>query len=257
MSEFITGVENDLSKSYQKLEHVGHGLLDDVEELVKHPVNTIERAGKRVMNALREGTNYVEDKTESMYHALRNDLSNVNFKGYENELSHDLKYAEYTADHLYNKLKSDADRVGMRLEQDVNELEVQLENGYHNLNKVNTSRQVLPTCNSNRSNIGMAQNVSQSMYDSTMNLDEKLVSLPSESTGSSTSTMSKLRMYSKLFLKNIIVVLVIALLCALLYLTLKRYLLVGTALNNNNNMMAAALLTPELSAGLTTLAAVL
>ena len=54
-----------------------------------------------------------------------------------------------------------------------------------------------------------------------------------------------------------IVLLVLLLIGVIVYLTCKRYSLVGTSLMSGDRTMAAALLTPELSAGLSTLAATL
>lgn len=61
----------------------------------------------------------------------------------------------------------------------------------------------------------------------------------------------------KKIIKWIILLLVLILVGVVIYVTLIRYKLVGNALSNNDSLMAAALLSPELSSGLTTLAAAL
>ncbi len=61
----------------------------------------------------------------------------------------------------------------------------------------------------------------------------------------------------KKIIKWIILLLVFILVGVVIYVTLIRYKLVGNALSNNDSFMAAALLSPELSSGLTTLAAAL
>lgn len=61
----------------------------------------------------------------------------------------------------------------------------------------------------------------------------------------------------KKIIKWIILLLVFILVGVVIYVTLIRYKLVGNALSNNDTLMAAALLSPELSSGLTTLAAAL
>jgi hypothetical protein len=70
-----------------------------------------------------------------------------------------------------------------------------------------------------------------------------------------------LRTHSRNFARRvvnwIILLLVLLLIGVIIYLTCKRYTLVGDALSTGDRMMAAALLSPELSSGLTTLAAAL
>ena len=68
---------------------------------------------------------------------------------------------------------------------------------------------------------------------------------------------SRVRNISKTIINWIILLLVLLLIGVIIYLTCKRYSLVGTALNTGDRTMAAALLSPELSTGLSTLAAVL
>ena len=70
-------------------------------------------------------------------------------------------------------------------------------------------------------------------------------------------TKCRARNTFKQLLNIFIVLLIVALIGVLVYLTCKRYNLVGDAIDAGNSELAALLLTPELSAGLTTLAAIL
>ncbi len=65
------------------------------------------------------------------------------------------------------------------------------------------------------------------------------------------------RNFARRVVNWIILLLVLLLIGVIVYLTCKRYSLVGDALSTGDRMMAAALLSPELSSGLTTLAAAL
>jgi hypothetical protein len=65
------------------------------------------------------------------------------------------------------------------------------------------------------------------------------------------------RKFFKTLINWTILLLILLLIGIIIYLTCKRYSLVGDALNKGDRTMAAALLSPELSAGLSTLAATL
>ena len=69
--------------------------------------------------------------------------------------------------------------------------------------------------------------------------------------------VKKSKTLMKKLINWVILVLVLVLIGVIVYLTCQRYLLVGSAVSSGNNIMAAALLTPELSTGLSTLAAAL
>ncbi len=74
---------------------------------------------------------------------------------------------------------------------------------------------------------------------------------------SSTTSKCTPRKFTKSFVKVVIWFFVVLLIIALIYLTLKRYMLVGKAIDSDDKETASILLTPELSMGLTTLLAAL
>lgn len=71
------------------------------------------------------------------------------------------------------------------------------------------------------------------------------------------SYASRARKMLKVFLHAIIILLTIALIGTIVYMTFVRYSLVGDAITTGNKTVAYALLTPELSAGLSTLVSAL
>ena len=198
MADFISGVENDLSKGFQKLESMGSSLLEDTESVLSHPVESLERAGSATYGALRRGASYLGETAEqvgaSTYGAVERGAS----------------YLEDTAENVYGKLMGEVS----------------------NLDKVVTSH--LPPHHTKRT--GVVPRVYTQV-------------VPVVTTDS--------RQMLKKLVNWVILLLVLVLIGVIVYLTCKRYSLVGASLYSGDRTMAAALLTPELSAGLSTLAATL
>jgi len=153
-------------------------------------------------------------------------------------LQRGARYVENTAESVYDKIRSGS-RKGIQL----------AERELNNLDKVVTSH--LPSHHTaqvaNPSvSVPAPVAIAYPQVESKLEVQET----PRKKTKESKKLFKKI-------INWVILVLVLILIGVIIYLTCKRYLLVGTAMSSGNNMMAAALLTPELSAGLTTLAAAL
>ncbi len=178
MADFISGVENDLSKGYQSVKHFGSNLLDDSESVASGTLHAIERAGHATYDTLKKSASYVGESAESMYHHVMGDS--------QPETIHPVHHTS-------------------------------------NLNKMQTAHLPIPN------------NV----------VVHPKMHLPSKKT------------MFKTLVNWTILLLVLLLIGVIIYLTCKRYSLIGDAISSGNNMLAAALLSPELSTGLSTLAAAL
>ncbi len=77
MSNMITGIENDLTKGYQRVDNFGASLLDDTESVLSHPVASIQAAGVSAWDALNAGAGFVEQKLENVYDAVSDRVSNL------------------------------------------------------------------------------------------------------------------------------------------------------------------------------------
>jgi hypothetical protein len=209
MSDFITGVENDLSKGFQSLESIGTGLLDDVDNVAFHPLSSIERIGSVTMEALRKGASYIED----------------------------------TAENIYGRLKTDAQQAGTAVRTQVS-----------NLDKVVTSH--LPAHHTSLQPVSELKQSPISLTHIEQVQEVKPEVVKAVVKPEVVKTVRKRSLLKKL-VNWVILLLVLVLIGVIVYLTCKRYSLVGSAIDKGDNLMAAALLTPELSAGLSTLAAVL
>ena len=211
MADFISGIETDLSKGFQRLESVGSSLLEDSESVLSHPIQSLERVGAATMGALRTGAGYLEDTAEQViYHPVQSlESAGTATMG---ALRRGATYLEETAENVYDTLMTDVS----------------------NLDKVVTSH--LPPHHTKRMDVVQSPSLPQVV--------------PAEGRKSS-------RQMLKTLVNWTIVLLVLLLIGVIVYLTCKRYSLVGTSLMSGDRTMAAALLTPELSAGLSTLAATL
>lgn len=184
MSDFVTGIETELSKGFQKLENVGATLLEDVENVVMHPITSLEKAGYATYDVLKRGAEYVERDVEKGAEYVESGLE----KGAEDVIyylpSHHTQKAEYP------------------------------------------------------------------VKDTTIPTYDVPVVAPPVKKSSSRKTF-------KTIVNWTIMVLILFLIGVIIYLTCVRYSLAGSSLMHGDRTLAAALLTPELSAGLTTLAATL
>jgi hypothetical protein len=216
MADFISGVETELSKGFQRLESVGSTLLEDTESVISHPIQSLERVGSATLGALRRGAGYLEDAAEQVvYHPVQS-LESAG-SATVGAIKRGATYLEETAEDVYDKLMVDAS----------------------NLNKVVTSH--LPPHHTRR------------MVAPSAPAPTAVVPAPRRAVAEGTMTRRTL----KTIVNWTIVLLVLLLIGVIVYLTCKRYSLAGTSLMSGDRTMAAALLTPELSAGLSTLAATL
>lgn len=144
------------------------------------------------------------------------------------------RYFENTAEDAYNKLRSGS-RQGMQL----------AERELSNLDKVVTSHLPLHhTAQVAQTKASVPAPVVKSKVESRPEVHAE-------------RKARKSRKLLKKLVNWVVLVLVLVLIGVIVYLTCQRYLLVGSAFSSGNNVMAAALLTPELSTGLSTLAAAL
>lgn len=180
MSEYISGIENELSKGYQSVKKFGSSLVEDTESVLTE-----------VGTDLKKGVSFVGESAEKLYR-------------------------------------------GVAAVPEQPEHQLALQRGPSNLDKVTTQQE--PSAP-----MAPAQ--------------------PVEVRAKSPSRMQRVRSSGRKLLKTVvnwtILLLILVLIGVIVYLTCKRYSLVGTALNLGDRTMAAALLSPELSAGLSTLAATL
>ena len=209
MADFISGVESDLSKGFQRLEATGSTLLEDTESVLSHPIQSFETAGSAAYGAFKQGASYVGETAGQVF-------------------SHPLQSLESAGSATYGALKQGAEYIGETAENVYGKLMGEVSN----LDKVITSH--LPPHHTQRR--------------------ADVIRAP-------VAGMAPAPMVSRQTIKTVvnwtILALVLLLIGVIVYLTCKRYSLVGTSLMYGNTTMAAALLTPELSAGLSTLAATL
>jgi len=177
MSEYISGIENELAKGYQSVKKFGSSLVEDTESVLTE-----------VGTDLRKGVSFVGESAEKLYRDV---------------VGRDQRPEE----------------------------QIPLRDGPSNLDKV-TSKQE-PT--------------------------DRLapVAVPAPVQPAPKMARSNLRKVVKTLVNWTILLLILVLIGVIIYLTCKRYSLVGVALDQGDRTMAAALLSPELSAGLSTLAATL
>ena len=231
MADSVSGIENNLCQGYQSVEHFGANLLDDTETALMHPIDTLGRVGSSGFNAAA--------------YAVQNPLSAVGNVG-----SATLNAAGYVA----NTGLDYAGKVGSSaigaVRKSVSFVGDTAENAYAN---VMNNEQTQSVTNNNTSNLDRVNDNGFPAHH-TNALAPVYVGAPAPVV---TARVIKKKGYLRTLVNWAILLLVIILIGVLVFLTCKRYVLAGNAYMSGNNMMAAALLSPELSTGLSTLAATL
>ncbi len=227
MADSINGIENTLCQGYQSVEHFGGSLLDDVENAVMHPIDTLVSAGSAGFNAAAYAVQNPIDAVGNVGSATLNAAGAVASTG--------LEYAGKVGSAALGSVKKSVSFVGETAE-----------NAYANVMD-------------DESASGSASNLDKvSGSGLPMHHTQGMVPLPVEGPAPVAPRMvRKSRGYLRTMVNWAILILVVILIGVLVYLTCKRYVFAADAFMSGNNMMAAALLSPELSTGLSTLAATL
>ncbi len=225
MTDNISGVEHETVKSCQPVHSFGASLLEESESALMHPIDTIERAGSATLGAVERAGSYTLGAVERAGSAT---LGAVESAG-----SATLGAVERAGSATYGALKSGASFVGRSAEN----LYGRVMGGHGEV-----EHQIVL-------NQGGESNLDK------LNQHMEMIQQPQPIAGPTLRTRT--RNVARTVVNWVILLLVLLLIGVIVYLTCKRYSLVGNALNTGDRLMAAALLSPELSTGLSTLAAVL
>jgi len=225
MADSINGIENTLCQGYQSVEHFGGSLLDDVENAVMHPIDTLSSVGSAGFNAAAYAVQNPISAVGNVGSATINAAGVVANTG--------LEYAGKVGSAALGSVKKSVSFVGETAE-----------NAYAN---------VMDDEYASTSNLDKVSGSGLPMHHT-----QGMVPLPVEAPAPVAQRMvRKSRGYLRTMVNWAILILVVILIGVLVYLTCKRYVFAASAYMSGNNMMAAALLSPELSTGLSTLAATL
>jgi hypothetical protein len=225
MADSVNGIENSLCQGYQSVEHFGNTLLDDAENVLMHPIDTIGQIGSTGLNAAAYAVQHPFNAVGNVGSATLSAAGSVANTG--------VDYAGKVGSAALGAVKKSVSFVGETAE-----------NAYAN---VMDNEQNYATSNLDRvTNTGLPMHHTQSM-----------IPLPVESPAPAARRVRKSKGYLRTLVNWAILLLVIVLIGVLVFLTCKRYILAGNAYMSGNNMMTAVLLSPELSTGLSTLAATL
>jgi hypothetical protein len=257
MTDNISGVENETVKSCQPVHSFGASLLEESESALMHPIDTIERAGSAAIHGIeRVGSGAlhgVEKVGSGALHGVEKVGSGA-LHGVEKVGSgalHGVERVGSGALHGVERVGSGAlhgvEKVGSgtydALKSGVSYVEKSAENLYGKVMGNNTDDHTIVLNQGGETNLDK--------------LNQHMEAIQRPQPVASPIVRSRVRNISKTIINWIILLLVLLLIGVIIYLTCKRYSLVGTALNTGDRTMAAALLSPELSTGLSTLAAVL
>jgi hypothetical protein len=239
MADSVNGIENSLCQGYQSVEHFGNTLLDDAENVLMHPINTIGQIGSTGLNAAAYAVQNPFDAVSNVGSATLSAAGNVANTGAD--------YATKVGSAALGAVKKSVSFVGETAENAyANVMEDQPRQVYSNVVMEDEPRQVYARNLDKVSNSGLPMHHTQNM-----------VPLPVEGNAPAPRVVRKRKGYLKTIVNWTILLLVIVLIGVLVFLTCKRYILAGNAYMSGNNMMTAVLLSPELSTGLSTLAATL
>jgi hypothetical protein len=246
MSDNISGVEHETIKSCQPVHSFGSNLLEESESALMHPIDTIERAGSATLHGIERAGSYTLGAAERAGSATLHGIEragsatlhdveragSATIHGVERAGSATLHGIEKAGSATYGAFKSGASYI-----------EKSAENLYGKVMGNNTDDHAIILNQYGESNLDK------------LNQHMEMIDQPQPIAGPTVRTRA--RNMSKTIVNWIILLLVLLLIGVIVYLTCKRYSLVGTALNTGDRLMAAALLSPELSTGLSTLAAIL
>ena len=225
MADSVNGIENSLCQGYQSVEHFGANLLDDVEDALMHPIDTLGRVGSTGFNAAAYAVQNPVDAVGNVGAATINAAGSVADTG--------LQYAGKFGSAALGAVKKSVSFVGETAE-----------NAYANV--MDDERQAVTSNLDKVSSSGLPMHHTQA-----------LAPMPVEAPAPVAARVVRRKGYLRTVVNWAILLLVIVLIGVLVYLTCKRYVLAGTAYMSGDNMLAATLLSPELSTGLSTLAATL
>lgn len=226
MADSVNGIENTLCQGYQSVEHFGSNLLDDVENSLMHPIDTLGQIGSTGLNAAAYAVQNPINAVGNVGSATLSAAGTVASTG--------LEYAGKVGSAALGAVKKSVSFVGETAE-----------NAYANVME-DEPRQAYSSNLDKVTNTGLPSHHTQAM-----------VPLPVETQAPVPRGVRKSKGYLRSLVNWAILLLVIVLIGVLVFLTCKRYVLAGSAYMSGDNMMAAALLSPELSTGLSTLAATL
>lgn len=210
MSESPSGIETFASVNCRAVENFDLSLLDDVEDALLHPIDTLGKVGSGAVNAVVHPIDTIQNVGSA--------VGSVGSYGFDvaskvgtaalGSAKRSVSFVGETAETVFDRV---IDQQGSN------------SNSNSNLDRVSGS------------------------------------GLPSHHTGEMQAgaepTVPKRRSYLRTVVNWAIVLLIIVLVGVLLFLTFNRWVLAGNALMSGDRMMAATLLSPELSSGISTLAA--